>query len=56
MLLWRQCRPAAVARIQPLAWELPYAEGAAQKNKKRKKERINNKVLLCSTENSWDRL
>ena len=31
--LW--CRPAAaVALIQPLAWELPYAAGAALKKKK----------------------
>ena len=39
-LLWLWCRPAATAPIQPLAWELPYATGAAQKRKKgRKKER-----------------
>ena len=45
----RCCRPAATAPIQPLAWELPYAAGAAQeiatttttkdkKTKKKKKE------------------
>ena len=28
-LLWLWCRPAATALIQPLAWELPYAAGAA---------------------------
>ena len=28
------CRPAAVAPIGPLAWELPYATGAALKSKK----------------------
>ena len=28
-LLWLWCRPAAVAPIQPLAWELPYATPAA---------------------------
>ena len=33
-MLW--CRPAAVVLIQPLAWELPYAEGAALKSKKKK--------------------
>ena len=33
--LW--CRPAAVALIQPLAWEPPYAAGAALKNKKEEK-------------------
>ena len=30
--LW--CRPAAVALIQPLAWEPPYTTGAAQENGK----------------------
>ena len=33
MLLWLWRRPAAVAPIQPLAWEPPHAEGAALKNK-----------------------
>ena len=33
--LWLWRRPAAVAPIQPLAWELPYAMGAALKRKKR---------------------
>ena len=28
-LLWLGCRLVAVALIQPLAWELPYATGAA---------------------------
>ena len=32
-LLWLWCRPRAVALIQPLAWELPYALGAALKRK-----------------------
>ena len=31
LLLWLWCRPAAVALIQPLAWELPYVVGVAQK-------------------------
>ena len=35
MLLW--CRPAAVALIGPLAWELPYAAGVALKQNKTKK-------------------
>ena len=35
-LLWLQCRLAAVAWIQPLAWELPYAAGAAVKRKEKK--------------------
>ena len=41
--LWR--RPAATALIRPLAWEPPYAEGAAlektEKDKKKKKVMIN---------------
>ena len=32
-LLWLWCRTAAVALIRPLAWELPYAAGAALKSK-----------------------
>ena len=28
-LLWLGCRLAAIALIQPLAWELPYATDAA---------------------------
>ena len=33
-LLWLWCRLAAVAPIHLLAWELPYAAGAALKRKK----------------------
>ena len=37
--IWRCCnlwhRPAAVAPIQPLAWECPYAIGAEVKRKKK---------------------
>ena len=29
VVLWLWCRPAAVAPIRPLAWEPPYAMGAA---------------------------
>ena len=35
--IWR--RLAAVAPIQPLAWELPYVMGVALKKKKEKKEK-----------------
>ena len=35
-LLWLWCRPAAAAPVQPLAWELPYATGAALKKQKTK--------------------
>ena len=36
-LLWLWYRPAAVAPIQPLAWELPYATSVALKIPKKKK-------------------
>ena len=38
-LLWPWCRTAATAPIQPLAWEPPYAEGAAQEMTKRQKDK-----------------
>ena len=36
-LLWLWRRPVATAPIQPLAWEPPYAAGAAQEMAKRQK-------------------
>ena len=36
-LLWLWYRPAAVASIGPLAWELPYAVDGTLKNKRKKK-------------------
>ena len=41
--LWR--RPAAVALIQPLAGELPYATSAALKSKKKKKKKFSVPVV-----------
>ena len=47
MLLWLWRRPATTAQIRPLAWESPYAMGAAlekaksQKAKKKKKKKEN---------------
>ena len=38
-MLWLWRRPAATAPIGPLAWEPPYAVGAALKKKTKKKER-----------------
>ena len=39
MLLWLWHRPVATVLIRPLAWESPYAAGAAlEKRKKKKKE------------------
>ena len=37
-LLWLWCRPAAVVLIRPLAWESPYAAGAALKRQKKTKQ------------------
>ena len=42
-LLWLWCRPVATAPIRPLAWEPPYASGAALKKKKTK----NKKTPVC---------
>ena len=39
VLLWLWCRPAAIAPIRPLAWEPPYAAGAAQEKAKRQKKK-----------------
>ena len=38
-LLWLWRRPGATAPIQPLAWEPPYAAGAAQEISKRQKKK-----------------
>ena len=38
MLLWLWYRLVATALIAPLAWEPPYATGAALKKKKKKKK------------------
>ena len=36
MLLWLWHRPVAIAPIRPLAWEPPYAAGAALEKAKKK--------------------
>ena len=51
-LLWLWCRPAATAPTRPLAWEPPYAMGAALKKIKNKKSKYKfplkyNWLLLC---------
>ena len=43
-LLWLGCRPAATAPHQPLAWELPYAVGAALK-----RQETNKAVTMTTT-------
>ena len=39
VLLWLWCRVTAAALFQPLAWDLPYAVGAALKKPKKKKKK-----------------
>jgi len=49
VLLWLWRRPVATAPIRPLAWESPYAAGAAQRNSKKtkqtNKQKKNNVIL-----------
>ena len=52
MLLWLLCRPAAVAPIQLLAWELPNAAGAALKRQKTKEGERENVKMSPTTESS----
>ena len=44
VLLWLWHRPAATAPLQPLAWEPPYAAGAAQEMAKRQKKKQKTKT------------
>ena len=46
MLLWLWYRPAVAAPIQPLAWELSYAMGAALKEKEKKKKKMKRMLPL----------
>ena len=48
-LLWLWHRPAATALIRPLAWESPYAMGAALEKAKRQKKRKEQRKNLEST-------
>ena len=45
--LWLWCRPAASAPVQPLAWELPYAAGAALKRKKKNNPKPHRSFVLA---------
>ena len=45
-LLWLWCRQVATAPIRPLAWESPYAGGAALKKAKRTKQNKTKKRVL----------
>ena len=48
-LLWLWRRPATTALIRPLAWEPPYAMGAALKRQKKKKKRPRNSPTPSAT-------
>ena len=45
-LLWLWCRLTAAALIQPLAWELPCAAGAALKKQKQKQKIREGRVMV----------
>ena len=47
-LLWLWCRLATVAPIQPLAWEPPYALGAALEKTRKKKVIVISEILYYS--------
>ena len=46
-LLWLWCRPAAVAQIRLLAWELPYAMDVALERPKKKNCAFKMCLRLC---------
>ena len=48
-LLWLWCRPAAVAPIRPVAWELPYAVSVALKKDQKKKKKKKKENLWTSS-------
>ena len=48
-LLWLWCRLAATALIQPLAWEPPYAAGAALKMREKKKSQSHSDPLFLQS-------
>ena len=50
VLLWLWHRPAAAALTRPVAWELPYAVGAALQNKTKKKKKVNLGLILMEWE------
>ena len=50
VFLWLGCRLAATALIRPLAWEPPYASGAAVEKAKRQKNGGRQKVKTVNCE------
>ena len=62
-LLWLWRRPVATAPIQPLAWEPPYAAGAAPRNsnnnnnnkkKQQQQKRQKTKKKIYNCKENWD--
>ena len=49
-LLWLWRRPVATAPIGPLAWEPPYAAGAAQEKQNKTKKKPQNSFSFCLLE------
>ena len=54
VLLWLWCKPVATALIRPLAWNSPYAVGAALKKTKNKKRKKMHHMLADAEENIPD--
>ena len=48
VLPWLWCRPAAAGLIRPLAWELPYAAGAAIKRKNKQNSKTKEKTKMVA--------
>ena len=55
-LLWLWCRLAAVALIGSVAWDPPYAVGAAVKGQKTKKKEKKVNIVRKLTSNKWKHL
>jgi len=55
MLLWLRCRPVATALTGPLAWEPPYAAGAALEKAKRQKIKKMKRKKNCVLQRDGDR-
>ena len=53
-LLWLWHRPVATAPIGPLAWEPPYAAGAAQEIAKRQKKKKNHYYTYGLSQRQWE--
>ena len=52
-LLWLWHGPASIVLIRPLAWEPPYAAGAAQVIAKRQKQKQQKQKNSCPNQNKY---